>query len=136
MLESIIVLGITVLIITFSFPNLKKSQQVATENAFWSSFQQNWRNAQLRAKINHIETGVTFKRETYQVEFTWYENSQFQKQLLDIPATLRVNEFSNFRMHENGYTKPRTQEFESSITHRKYFMKIQLAWGGYHIETK
>lgn len=136
MLESVIVLGITALIVTFSFPSLRKCQQVAAENAFWDRFQQNWRNAQLRAKINHIETGVAFKNDSYQIEFMWRKDGECQRQLLDIPDTLRVNDFTDFRMHENGYIKPRTQEFESAITHRKYLMKIQLAWGGYHIETR
>lgn len=42
MLETIIVLILSVVIITFSFPNLMRSRQVVAEHEFWNDFRQSW----------------------------------------------------------------------------------------------
>lgn len=136
MLETIIVLILTVIIITFSFPNLMRSRQVAAEHEFWNNFRQSWQAAQVRSKTKHTETMVTFDPVNYQIEFDWREQRKLVKDKLDIPETILVKKFADFKMHENGYTKPRTQEFQSSINGRTYLMRIQLAWGGYRIEEK
>lgn len=135
MLETLIVLVLTTLIITFSFPNLTRSQQVVAEHEFWNDFRQAWQAAQVRSKTKQIETMVTFDSESYQIEFCWYDQGK-KRDRLSVPETLLVKKFDDFRMHENGYTKPRTQEFQSSINGQTYLMRIQLAWGGYRIETK
>ena len=136
LLETIIVLSLTVIIITFSFPAITRSQQVAAERKFWNSFCQEWQAAQVRSKVNHTATTVSFDHIDYQIKFAWIDGNQSEKKRIDIPETLLVREFTNFKMHENGYTKPMTQKFQSSINHKTYLMRIQLAWGGYHIETK
>lgn len=136
MLEAIIILILTAIIITFSFPNLTRSRQVVVEHEFWNDFRQSWQAAQVRSKTKHIETMVTFDPVSYQIEFDWREQRKLVKDKLDIPETILVRKFDDFKIHENGYTKPRTQEFQSSINGRKYLMRIQLAWGGYRIEEK
>lgn len=45
MLEAIIVLILTAIIITFSFPNLTRSRQVVVEHEFWNDFRQSWQAA-------------------------------------------------------------------------------------------
>ena len=136
MLETIIVLILSVVIITFSFPNLMRSRQVVAEHEFWNDFRQSWQAAQVRSKTKHIETMVTFDPVSYQIEFDWRDQQKLVKGKLDIPETILVRKFDDFKMHENGYTKPRTQYFQSSINWRRYLMRIQLAWGGYRIEEK
>lgn len=69
MLEAIIVLILTAIIITFSFPNLTRSRQVVVEHEFWNDFRQSWQAAQVRPKTKHIETIVTFDPVSYQIEF-------------------------------------------------------------------
>ncbi|MBB1062633.1 type II secretion system protein [Limosilactobacillus fastidiosus] len=135
-LETIIVLVLTALIVTFSFPSLSRSRQVVAEHEFWNDFRQEWQAAQVRSKTRHIETAVTFDSSSYQIEFAWLEHYQPVKKRLTVPETLLVRKFDDFEMHENGYTKPRTQEFQSSINGTTYLMRIQLAWGGYRIETR
>jgi competence protein ComGD len=135
-LEVLIVLVLSAMIITFTFPSLVRSRQVVAEHEFWNKFQQEWQAAQVRAKTKQIETEVTFDPSAYQIEFYWLEKAQPRKDELPVPETLLVRQFDSFKMHEDGYTKPRTQEFQSSINHRTYFVRIQLAGGGYHIETK
>lgn len=136
MLESMIALALTALIITFTFPSVTRNHQITAERQFWNSFRQEWREAQVRAKVNHEETAVTYHATDEQIEFSWWQGERPCRRQLNIPETLLVRKFEDFKMHENGYTRPRTQEFQSSINQRTYLMRIQLAWGGYHIETK
>lgn len=136
LLEVLIVLILTALIVSFSFPNLTRSRQVIAEHEFWDDFRQAWQAAQVRSKTKHVETTVTFDPESYRIEFCWREQQQLVSDRLDVPETLLVKKFDSFKMHENGYTKPRTEEFQSSINGRVYLMRIQLAWGGYRIEAK
>lgn len=136
MLEIMITLGLVSLIVLFTWPSISNSQQSAIERAFWQNFQQSWREAQLRSKESHQQTAVKFDYQAYQIEFSWIENHHEQRRNLVIPETLEVVTFEPFTMHENGYTRARTQEFVSSINKRHYWMKIQLAWGGYRLDYK
>lgn len=134
LVETLLVLALVTLIISFSFPSLYRSRQNVAEREFWSGLRQQWQAAQVRAKTKQLATAVTYDSDEHQIEFSWIEGSELIKRRLTVPDTLLVRKFENFRMHENGYTKPRTEEFYSSLHHRTYYMRIQLAWGGYRIE--
>lgn len=99
MLEAIIVLILTAIIITFSFPNLTRSRRVVVEHEFWNDFRQSWQAAQVRSKTKHIETLVTFDPVSYQIEFDWREQRKLVKDKLDIPETILVRKFDDFKIH-------------------------------------
>lgn len=130
-LETIIVLAIVAIIVTFSVPEISRSRAYHEEQFFWSELRQNWRAAQLRARHERQVTKIEYEQTSNQIVFM-----AGQKQdVVHLPGTLKVIRFDQFQMHENGYVKPQTQEFKSSLTGCRYLMRIQLAWGGYHVES-
>ncbi|KRL28564.1 hypothetical protein FD27_GL001562 [Limosilactobacillus frumenti DSM 13145] len=129
--ETIIVLGIVAIIVMFSVPGVSQSCAYHKEQLFWSELRQNWRAAQLRARDERQVTQIEYEQDGNQIIFT----AGSKQDVVHLPGTIQVIRFEPFQMHENGYVKPQTQEFKSSLTGRHYLMRIQLAWGGYHVES-
>lgn len=130
-LETVIVLGIVAILVMFSVPSISKSQAHHQEQLFWSELRQNWRNAQLQARNARQTTNIQYDQTTKRITFA----TALTANSVQVPGTLRVVKFTSFQMHANGYVKPQTQEFASTLTGRRYLMRIQLAWGGYHVES-
>lgn len=131
-LEAILVLGIAVVVIGLAVPSNVRSRQVMAEERFWHTFRQEWRQAQVRATISHQVTWIEYCRTTNEICFRWNSG----KHNIMLPATLEVYRFDDIEMSSTGYVKPQTEIFESKINNHLFFMKIQLAWGGYRIEEK
>ncbi|MBD5806441.1 type II secretion system protein [Limosilactobacillus walteri] len=131
-LETIIVLGIAALILTITIPPFTRSQQIMMEERFWRLFRREWRQAQLRAEIDQQLTIIRYNKVGGTIYFRWSNGCNE----VVIPATLRVVSFGEVVISPTGYTKARTQVFQSNINHHLFLMKIQLAWGGYRIEEK
>ncbi|MBB1079840.1 type II secretion system protein [Limosilactobacillus sp. STM2_1] len=130
--ETIIVLGITALILTVTIPSFTRSRQVMAEERFWRLFRREWRQAQLRAEVSQQLTVIRYNKVGETMYFRWSDGCNE----IVIPATLRVRSFSEVVISPTGYTRARTQVFQSAINHHLFLMKIQLAWGGYRVEEK
>ena len=129
-IETVIVMGLVAIIVAFLIPGIANRRAYQQEQFFWNQLRQDWRSAQLRARTERVTTVIRYDQATNQINFV----SSGTYDSLDVPSTLKVVRFVPFSMHENGYVKPQTQEFCSTLTKRRYLMRIQLAWGGYHIE--
>lgn len=129
-LETVIVLGIVTVLVIFSVPGISQCRAYNEEQLFWSELRQNWRTAQLRARNERQVTQVEYEQSSNQIVFV----ADQKRDAVQLPGTLKVIRFEPFQMHANGYVKPQTQEFKSSLTECRYLMRIQLAWGGYHVE--
>lgn len=137
LIESVIVLGLVALILSFGTVYSRRVAQVNAERAFWQSLKQNWQmsRAQVRAgksgavRIFYVQNGIRFKSIDIQ------SGARHVAQV-PLPRTIRVQNFREIKMDTTGYVAPCTQRFVSSLTHQTYAMKIQLGWGGYHIETE
>lgn len=132
MVEALVVLGLTALIIGIAAPSLTQSKRVMAEQQFWRLLRRNWRQAQMRAELNHQATRIEHNSTAATIDFYWPGGIQQVK----IPGTLKVRRFNNLRLTADGYMRAQTQFFYSDIDRCFYLMKIQLAWGGYRIEKK
>lgn len=128
--EMIIVLGLVAILCVTVAPSLQPSRQAITEQQFWHAMRQQWRRAQVAAQLDHQSTIISCHSDTQQVEFWRDGDASF----LNIPATLRPKRFVTVFIHEDGYAAPQTICFDSTLNHRRYLMKVQLAWGGYRLE--
>ncbi|MCH3922457.1 type II secretion system protein [Limosilactobacillus sp.] len=129
-IEMVVVLIMVTLLFTLMMPQLSPTRAQLAEQEFWHSMRQNWQRAQATAQIQHRETNIIYKRDNQQILFF----TSGRTTIVDIPASMRVVKFGDVRMHSDGYVRPRTFVIDSPSRHRRYLMKIQLAWGGYHLE--
>lgn len=129
-LETIIVLGIVTLVIGITISLPIKSRQRMAEEHFWSSLRQEWRQAQVRALTKHQVTWISYNQNTNAIDFRWVAGKDY----VSLPSTLKVKWFERFMITDTGYTRARTECFQSDIDQQLYLLKIQLAWGGYRIE--
>lgn len=130
MIETIVVLGIVVLLLVMSMPNLDPVHQQIAERQFWQVMRQNWQRAQVNAQLSHRGTTISYDHNSQQIEFRYPSQCVY----VDIPSSLKVARFGDVDMQGDGYVAPQTMTFDSKDHRRRYQMKIQLAWGGYRLE--
>jgi competence protein ComGD len=128
--ETIIVLGMVIMLLVMTMPNLNPVHQQVAEQQFWQTMRQNWQRAQVTAQLTHRGTIISYDHDSQQIDFRY----PHQCVDVDIPSSLRVVRFGDVDMQEDGYVAPQTMTFDSKDHHRRYQMKIQLAWGGYRLE--
>lgn len=131
-LETIIVLGIAALLLLITIPNFTKTRQKLAEEQFWRSLRQDWQWAQLQCESKHQYIVIRYDKSGERITFRINDQTRESK-VIPIPSTLNVDAFSELYMTPNGYTRPQTQTFRSLIDGHRYYMKIQLGWGGYRI---
>jgi competence protein ComGD len=133
LIESVIVLGLICVVVSFGSIKLTAMTQADREKQFWRQLDQNWQASKVRAENNQQETEI--KHLNGVIRFRWIENYRSQYSDVTIPSTIQVVQFKKLKMLANGYVKAGTQKFYSTRTKRNYEMKIQLAWGNYYVET-
>lgn len=120
---------VAVIVATTAAP-AKRGFERVQEDQFWRSFKQEWQAAQARAKVAHQATWVSYEAPNRRVTFI----SQGRYRALAMPPTLLVRDYQDFSMHANGYVSPQTWQLVSRLDGREYYLRIQLGWGGYHVE--
>ncbi|WP_267202482.1 type II secretion system protein [Limosilactobacillus kribbianus] len=128
--EMIVVLGMVALLFTLMMPQLNPTRTQIAEQEFWHAMRQNWQCAQATAQIRHQGTNIIYDPDNQQILFL----ADGINTKVNIPSSLEVMRFKDIEMHADGYVRPRTIIFDSPGRHRRYLMKIQLAWGGYSLE--
>lgn len=135
LLETVIVMAIVTMLLCLITPLASRSKQEASERQFWSDLQVQWQAAQTRAKVNHQITFIEPQDQSKLIEFSWVDH-QYHHATVKLPSTLVLDHFPDIKMLETGFVSPQTARFHSSLTHKKYEMRIQLGWGGYHVVEK
>ncbi|MFR0609697.1 prepilin-type N-terminal cleavage/methylation domain-containing protein [Limosilactobacillus mucosae] len=130
LLEMMIVLGITALTMLIGWPSMQRTIQKNEERQFWQTFRQAWQAAQVRSKTSNESTRVFYLKSHSQVVFSWASGAE----RINVPDTLLVRRFNDVEMKKTGYVSPQTEEFISTLDNTDYQMRIQLAWGSYHVQ--
>ncbi|WP_294543914.1 type II secretion system protein [uncultured Limosilactobacillus sp.] len=130
LLEMLIVLGIVALTLLISWPSMHRAVQKNAERQFWQIFRQAWQAAQVRSKTSQESTRVVYLRHRNLIVFSWPNDSE----QIRVPETLFVKRFNDIEMKKTGYVSPQTEEFISTLDGTDYQMRIQLAWGSYHVQ--
>lgn len=126
----IIVLGIAALTMLIGWPSMQRTIQKNEERQFWQTFRQAWQAAQVRSKTSNESTHVFYLKNHSQVVFSWAGGTEH----INIPGTLSVRRFNDIEMKTTGYVSPQTEEFVSKLDNTDYQIRIQLAWGSYHVQ--
>lgn len=130
LLEMLIVLGIVALTLLIGWPSMHRAAQKNAERQFWQTFRQAWQAAQVRSKTSQKSTRVVYLKSRNLVVFAWDNDSE----QIRVPETLFVRRFSDIEMKKTGYVSPQTEEFISTLDGTDYQIRIQLAWGSYHVQ--
>ena len=104
----IIVLGIAALTMLIGWPSMQRTIQKNEERQFWQTFRQAWQAAQVRSKTSNESTHVFYLKSHSQVVFSWASGTEH----INVPSTLSVRRFNDIEMKK---------------------IRIQLAWGSYHV---
>lgn len=137
LLETLIVLGMVSLMFGFGMMQIKQVNAASQERHFWQSLRQNWQASQVRARGNNKGTDINYLPSRRVIRFSWTDQRIIPRHNdVIIPQTIQIVSFAKLRMLPNGYVKARTQKFYSDLTNQNYDMKIQLAWGGFYVETE
>lgn len=132
LLEMLLVMLITVTSLLGSWPQIRRTMARNEERQFWRTFRQAWQTAQIRAKVRNAATYVVYRHDQNPsvIIFSWSGGCE----RIIIPKTLAVRKFDDIEMKTSGYVSPKTEEFISSLDGTIYRMRIQLAWGSYHVQ--
>lgn len=135
LLESVIVLGLVSVMVAFGAINLRESTENNRERYFWQQMKENWQEAQVRSENNNTQT--TIDKYPDGIRFHWMDLKKGpQDNYIKIPTTLSVKSFPTVIVRPNGYAKANSEIFYSKKHNKTYFMRVQLGWGGYDLETK
>lgn len=139
LLETVIVLAIVAFLMLMTLPSAEHSKQKIAERQFWSDLRTQWQAAQTRAKVKHQITFIEPQDESKIIDFYWVDengDATVSQAYVKLPPTLVLDSFPDTRMNENGFVNPATARFHSTLDNKKYEMRIQLGWGGFHIVEK
>ena len=128
LIESIIVLGLVALSFTICWPHFSYNWDQFRQEQFFRRLKTEWQLAQTNARTNHSKTRISFSDNCI------YFDSQRYHHHLKMPPKLKLRDHMNVTMHADGYVHPCTWEFCSELDRHVYYMRIQMAWGGYRIE--
>lgn len=133
LLETLLVLTLVTLMISFGTVSMKRTAQLSAERHFWQEMKQNWQASQARAQTNVGATNIKYINQA--IRFSWVDirNKHQYHNDIAIPATISVVSFKPLQMLPNGYVQAGTETFHSSLTGKDYSMKVQFAWGGYYV---
>lgn len=134
LVETLIVLGIVGGLFLLGGLKVQPLLQKNAEQVFWQELKDNWQLSETRAKSKQIGTSIRNVGNQY-IRFESIDGNTRLRKDVTVPATLKIRYFGEVNMHQNGYVKPGTQRFYSTLTGKNYAMKIQLAWGGYYVAT-
>lgn len=130
LIEMITVLALLALVMTVSWPVAHYNWEKMRQRIFFKTFRQEWQLAQANCKNNYEGTTIDF----YQPgRFFLFSNSHYQHEVR-LPASLRLCPRKPLTMHADGYVKPCSWQFKNELDHHDYFMRFQMAWGGYRLE--
>lgn len=128
LVESVIVLGLVAISFTICWPHFNHDWDQYKQDQFFAQLKTEWQLAQSNAKSRREPTKISFYCD--HISF----DSQHYYQELKLPAKLKMRDHTDVVMHADGYVRPCTWEFCSELDHHVYYMRIQMAWGGYRIE--
>jgi competence protein ComGD len=126
--ESVIVLGLIAMSFTICWPYFSCNWDQFRQDQFFRHFRTEWQLAQSNAKTRHFETRISFSDDCVHFSGQNYHHD------LQMPPKLKLRDHKNVTMHSDGYVRPCTWEFCSELDKHVYYMRIQMAWGGYRIE--
>ena len=130
LIEMIFVLALLALIITISWPLAHHNFEKMDQRIFFQNFRQEWQLAQANCKNNHEETRIGLFQTG---RFFLFANPHYQHQV-KLPASLRLCPRQDITMHEDGYVRPCSWELQNELDKHTYYMRFQMAWGGYRVE--
>lgn len=136
LIESVLVLGLVALMMSFGTIYGHHVTQVNAERQFWQELEQNWHASQVRAREGSSAINIRYVNGAIRFQWCDISNQRLYREDVTIPATISVGNFKKLQMMPNGYVQAGTQRFTSSLTHKTYLMKVQLGWGGYRIVTQ
>lgn len=130
LMEMIVVLGLTALALTISWPAVHHNFEKTKQQIFFQSFRQEWQLAQANCKNNHEATRISY----YSQERFFIFNNQHYQHEVKLPASLRLCPRKDINMHADGYVRPCSWELQNELDGHSYWMRFQMAWGGYRLE--
>lgn len=124
LVESTIVLFIVALILALGTPQVVKSRQIATERQFFTRLASCWALETNRARQEKRRMSI----------YVHQHQMRIGNQILEMPKTLSADGFASLTVYPDGFVAPQRRVLFSSIDDSCYVMKIQMGWGGYHVE--
>lgn len=128
LLESMLVLLLITISFTISWPHFTHNWDQFRQDQFFRRLKSEWQLAQSNAKDHHEATQISFLNDRIHFDNEHYHHC------LNLPKNLKVRDHTDLTMHADGYVRPCTWEFCSELDHHVYYMRVQMAWGGYRIE--
>lgn len=134
LIESVIVLSLTVLIISLPSWTLKRQLQKTQEVYFYQEFVNQWRYARQLSVIKAHKIKLNYLSQSQKIVFN--DLTSRNRWTLELPKSVKLvsnaADFNRIKFIPNMSIQPQTIRFNSTITHQEKTYKVQMMWGIIH----